>query len=195
MLLGTGTIECIGSVYRARYYDPIRSRFVSEDPIGFAGGDNFYRYASSNPLRFVDPRGLDIWLEGPSQNEPSFHQSVNVGNPNGAYQSYSYGMNGYGLQGEVYRDTSLGGLIEAYKRTTSEQDAEFQKRMDELVGQTGTYGWDDICRSWSQRQFRNAPGTQMTPPTRPTAPLRNVSPFPYRSTTGTSSTTGTWTSR
>ena len=138
---------------------------------------------------------MDIWLEGPSQNEPSFHQSVNVGNPNGAYQSYSYGMNGDGLQGEVYRDTSLGGLIEAYKQTTPEQDAEFQRRMDEMVGQTGTYGWDDICRSWSQRQFQNAPGTQTTPPNRPTAPLRNVSPFPYRSTTGTSSTTGTWTSR
>ena len=44
--------------YRARYYDPVRSRFVSEDPIGFAGGINGYRYVRNAPLRFRDPSGL-----------------------------------------------------------------------------------------------------------------------------------------
>ena len=28
--------------YRARYYDPRLGRFLSEDPIGFWGGVNFY---------------------------------------------------------------------------------------------------------------------------------------------------------
>ena len=44
--------------YRARYYDPAVGRFVSEDPIGFSGGSNFYRYARNNPVRRKDPSGL-----------------------------------------------------------------------------------------------------------------------------------------
>lgn len=44
--------------YRARYYDPVRQRFVSEDPIGLAGGLNTYLYAEANPLLYTDPLGL-----------------------------------------------------------------------------------------------------------------------------------------
>ena len=44
--------------YRARYYDPRAGRFISEDPIGFVGGLNLYRYADGNPVRFIDPLGL-----------------------------------------------------------------------------------------------------------------------------------------
>jgi RHS repeat-associated protein len=46
--------------YRARYYDWDLGRFLSEDPISFNGGGNFYVYASDNPLSFVDPLGLCI---------------------------------------------------------------------------------------------------------------------------------------
>ncbi len=44
--------------YRARYYDPRIGRFLSEDPIGFAGGDNFYAYVDDSPTDQVDPFGL-----------------------------------------------------------------------------------------------------------------------------------------
>jgi RHS repeat-associated protein len=44
--------------YRARYYSPALSRFVSEDPIGFAGGMNSYAYAGGNPISNSDPMGL-----------------------------------------------------------------------------------------------------------------------------------------
>ena len=44
---------------RARYYNPATGRFISEDPLGFGGGDvNLYVYAGNNPVLFVDPFGL-----------------------------------------------------------------------------------------------------------------------------------------
>ncbi|NCH73363.1 RHS repeat-associated core domain-containing protein [Cronobacter dublinensis] len=42
---------------RFRYYDPDAGRFISQDPIGLAGGINLYQYAP-NPLAWVDPLGL-----------------------------------------------------------------------------------------------------------------------------------------
>jgi len=48
--------------YRARYYHPILSRFLSEDPIGLAGGDvNLFVYVGNNPTTYFDPYGLWGW--------------------------------------------------------------------------------------------------------------------------------------
>jgi len=44
--------------YRARFYDPQIGRFISEDPIGFAGGINLFDYVKSNPVLYRDPTGL-----------------------------------------------------------------------------------------------------------------------------------------
>jgi RHS repeat-associated protein len=43
--------------YRARYYDPNAGIFLSEDPIRFHGGINFYSYVFNNPVNFIDPFG------------------------------------------------------------------------------------------------------------------------------------------
>lgn len=43
---------------RARYYDSFVGKFLSEDPLGFGGGDwNTYAYAGGNPVMNVDPGG------------------------------------------------------------------------------------------------------------------------------------------
>ncbi|SRR6266403_1633153 len=80
------TVHVSPPYFRARYYDPIVGRFLSEDPLGtdgggadfyrfkyydpmarsiprevrtgFRGGLNFYRYAVNNPSNFNDPFGL-----------------------------------------------------------------------------------------------------------------------------------------
>jgi RHS repeat-associated protein len=43
---------------RARWYDPTLARFISQDPIGLAGGMNAYAYVENDPLNYRDPSGL-----------------------------------------------------------------------------------------------------------------------------------------
>jgi RHS repeat-associated protein len=49
------------SYYRARYYDQTAGRFLSEDPLGFKGGQNFYDFALNMPTNLIDPTGLWPW--------------------------------------------------------------------------------------------------------------------------------------
>jgi RHS repeat-associated protein len=46
------------SYYRARYYDSLSGRFLSEDPANFDGGTNFYPYVNNGPTDWFDPVGL-----------------------------------------------------------------------------------------------------------------------------------------
>ena len=41
-----------------RYYDPGNGRWVTRDPIGYAGGVNVYGYCNSNPAYRIDPLGF-----------------------------------------------------------------------------------------------------------------------------------------
>jgi RHS repeat-associated protein len=52
--------------FGARDYDPEIGRWVSKDPILFAGGDtNLYGYVMNDPVNFIDPLGLfDIKIGG-----------------------------------------------------------------------------------------------------------------------------------
>lgn len=65
--IGDGVVQFTGKdmdfdtglyYYNARWYDPGLGRFITEDPI--KDGLNWYVYVASNPLRFVDPTGLNI---------------------------------------------------------------------------------------------------------------------------------------
>ncbi len=56
---GTGLLY-----YRNRYYDPATGRFISQDPIGHAGGPNLYQYALSSPTTYTDPSGNSPLIAG-----------------------------------------------------------------------------------------------------------------------------------
>jgi RHS repeat-associated protein len=68
----------IGLQYsRARWYDATIGRFISEDPIGFGGGDvNLFGYVGNNSQNFVDPSGNFPFFFSPNlpMNNKSPHQ-------------------------------------------------------------------------------------------------------------------------
>ncbi|HKY36890.1 MAG TPA: RHS repeat-associated core domain-containing protein [Polyangiaceae bacterium] len=50
--------------FGARDYDPSVGRWVSKEPLRFAGGSNFYVYAFNDPVNWIDPNGLlPFWSE------------------------------------------------------------------------------------------------------------------------------------
>jgi RHS repeat-associated protein len=44
--------------YRSRYYNPTIGRFISQDPLGFVEGPNFYTYVHDDPTNLTDPSGM-----------------------------------------------------------------------------------------------------------------------------------------
>ncbi len=60
---------------RGRFYNPVTGRWLSQDPLGFGGGDyNLYRYVANNPINHTDPSGLQSIIHygnycGPSEPE------------------------------------------------------------------------------------------------------------------------------
>lgn len=55
-------------------YDPSVGRWLSEDPIGFEGGDaNLERYVGNNPTNATDPTGL---FAAPPWQPPTFQQTL-----------------------------------------------------------------------------------------------------------------------
>ena len=43
-----------------RWYNPKIRRWINRDPIAYAGGDNMYMYVNDNPVKYLDPSGLDV---------------------------------------------------------------------------------------------------------------------------------------
>jgi hypothetical protein len=93
---------------RARWYDATLGRFISEDPIGFAGGDvNLFSYVHSNSINKTDPLGLldPIIRQDPNQYTQNLNKlSCDIKNQN-PWIGFEGGGNfhlatvGYGLSG------------------------------------------------------------------------------------------------
>ncbi|MDC7125792.1 MAG: RHS repeat-associated core domain-containing protein [Spirochaetales bacterium] len=95
--------------YNARWYDPNIGRFTTEDPI--RSGLNWYAYANNNPLKFVDPTGLE------------FVVTIETG------VSYTYDSNGDGeydltpFSGEEYDNTEYCPSESETKTYDTEEEA------------------------------------------------------------------------
>ncbi len=126
--------------YRARYYSPRLQRFISEDPIGFFGGINFYSYALNNPISFSDPLGLDVTVKQYPGARGLDHigLGVNTDNTVGHYPSHAADpmtmFFGGDVQGAIRPDSKFAPIEEIIIRTTPQQDQIMQKIIDEAMG-------------------------------------------------------------
>jgi RHS repeat-associated protein len=104
---------------RARYYDPQVGRFISEDPLGFDGGDvNLYVYGRNNPLLVVDPWGLASFLE-------NYRNNVNITN-SAIFGNHINTVIGLATSGQVARNigtTTAAGLLTTLAETGGLQTA------------------------------------------------------------------------
>jgi RHS repeat-associated protein len=97
--------------YRARAYSPTLQRFLTEDPMGFAGGAvNMYAYVGDSPLNFIDPLGLG--REGPPTDcEPGATLCGLTYRLYQAYQCLSYGILGAFFGSFIGPEGTVGGAL------------------------------------------------------------------------------------
>jgi RHS repeat-associated protein len=129
--------------YRARYYHPTFQRFVSEDPIGFQGGDvDLYSFVRQDPIGFVDPLGLNVTIAY----YPTLATHLGIGinnNPTvGFYPTNRlYGLFsilGVNVPGAIRQDTGVPAKVVIIK-TTTEQDRIIQDAINGRMTNPGYY--------------------------------------------------------
>ncbi|OQB37083.1 MAG: tRNA3(Ser)-specific nuclease WapA precursor [Candidatus Latescibacteria bacterium ADurb.Bin168] len=77
--------------FRARWYDPVTGRWLSNDPIGILGGLNQYVFCANNSVNMADPRGLDVWLINDPDATPAHGHSAVIIGQNGVFVYFSFG--------------------------------------------------------------------------------------------------------
>jgi len=132
---------------RNRVYDADTGQFLSEDPIGLAGGTNDREYAANNPVNLIDPLGLCqtvtvyIWRRGAG------HAAIEVGPDVGPPNYLSYGPAGswncpaLWSSGATANYPAGGGPDVAYTFTVPDNVAEgMNNQIAQINSQPGS--WD-----------------------------------------------------
>jgi RHS repeat-associated protein len=98
------------SFYRARYYDPVKGRFLQRDRAGYVDGMNLYEYVTSRPAHLVDPTG-DLSAQ-------SVGAGPQAGAYDGAFAAY-WGVGLYPTADELKKLKDAGGGAIVSKRELS----------------------------------------------------------------------------
>jgi RHS repeat-associated protein len=131
------------SYYRARYYDPVPGRFLSEDPARFDGGVNLYAYVLNNPADYTDPKGLKTsvccrplrYIVGKFGFKHCYIRMNIHGGP-----SHTYGLDREDANGVLYpggpkavRDdpTDVGGTCKDVKDATPCNELDLERKFDD----------------------------------------------------------------
>ena len=123
-------------------------------------------FTNNGPINLIDTDGRDIWIGKGGSNQTGIienvHQNINVGDPCGDYDSYSFGAKSHasvlplGDDGVVYKnpnnkDTPVEGKC---LKTTPEEDKKAKEILDNMVGEEMPYQLiGGTCRSFSQDMF------------------------------------------
>jgi len=167
------------SYYRARFYSPTMGRFISEDPIGFGGGDtNLYAYVGGNPISATDPYGLFGFEDFPSISPEvvdfsaglgdalllgtgSYLRSIlDIGGVNRCSNAYSYGgwsSFAFGFARLGYAGLARGGSILA---SSGAQASAFRQSLRTVfrLGIGGNWRSPNLARYATDEALRAAAG-------------------------------------
>jgi RHS repeat-associated protein len=105
------------SYFNARFYDPAIGRFVTMDPI--KDGSNWYVYCGNNPLKYVDPDGLEeieilIGLDPSRWESPLEQLSHHLSNFYTSTDAYGYYSLLTGLSVNYNSNATKNDFINAY---------------------------------------------------------------------------------
>ncbi len=160
-----------------RYYEPDTGRFLTRDPIRWAGGLNLYGYVGNDPVNFVDPEGLwevrigpqsRPWLlfdgEGGSMGVQTGLAATGRAFSFGLYDGGDYkGMPGFGessILAEVGRDSllsaaTLGAGNAVHGCRTARVLQRVAARAERAVGGTGSRA-GTLKHSYAQKLITRA---------------------------------------
>jgi RHS repeat-associated protein len=104
--------------FRARWYDPVTGRWLSNDPIGISGGLNQYVFCGNDPVNNRDPFGLKIRLRGTPEQRNLLLATMRQF-----------------VRGEL--NMNAGGYL---TRKTCSEDKSYDEMISELINAKSIYG-------------------------------------------------------
>jgi RHS repeat-associated protein len=125
-----------------RYYDPVRGRYLTPDPLGLDGGSNGYAYVSNNPLKYIDPQGLVLFAFDGTNNSNPPPGKDDFSNVYKFFLAYDTSQNGpaWYMNGIGRDDPDSGiksNLTDVANANTGHERVRFmQKRLDDYMSKT-----------------------------------------------------------
>jgi RHS repeat-associated protein len=109
--------------FRARWYDPITGRWLSNDPIGISGGLNQYVFCANNPVNFRDPFGLcedgqgfwGLWGNAINNRVTAINQAFGANLAN----AYNWGASGVGLEPRLDFNQQYSDIVDLSRSTST----------------------------------------------------------------------------
>lgn len=154
--------------FRARYYDPQVGRFISQDPLGFSAGANFYSFVSNNPVNGWDPLGLSgtLTVNSSGTGGISGHSWVTYTTDTGKTTTYgTWGNNPYDMGNGLHENLELRMNADA-SRSTHLDDAAEKRFLDQVQSykDKGEDGWKYLnpCSGFASDAWKAGTGESLS---------------------------------